>query len=371
VGGLKENTIRASVDTMSAHMLARPVDYPNEMLSHPVDALFEVDAKASAWLDANSEAWTERLLFTPEAIQGADGMRVRGIGFDPERDAAVFPRSGWKVKGAEPKTAGDGVLVARGPAELLGIEPGSWLTLRVRTPAGALNAMQVKVAGVFSSGSPMLDMTAVFLPQDLARELMNSGTQTSHVLVRLRDRDKAPGSKAAMAAALGGQAEIATWQEETADMMRLQNIRQRILDIIVFALLGMSATGIANTVLMAAYERIREIGTLRAMGMSRAAVVGLFVFEGALIGIVGGALGVALGGGLIWYGSVHGIDLTAVIEGSGDATSNIPMSAMLYTDFSVPTLVVGFLFGALVAKLASVYPALVASSMQPADAVRS
>jgi ABC-type lipoprotein release transport system permease subunit len=88
-----------------------------------------------------------------------------------------------------------------------------------------------------------------------------------------------------------------TWVEETQGVRDLQRVRQRGLDLLVVVLLGMSAAGIANTVLMAAYERTREVGTLRAMGMNERAVLALFLAEGTMLGVVGGALGAAAGGG--------------------------------------------------------------------------
>jgi putative ABC transport system permease protein len=119
---------------------------------------------------------------------------------------------------------------------------------------------------------------------------------------------------------------------------------------------------------MAAYERVREIGTLRAMGMTGRGVLALFVVEGALIGLVGGLVGAAVSGAMSRYWSVNGIDLTARLESQG---TTIPISAMLYLEFSPAMLVYSVLFGVVIAMLASVYPAWVAARMAPAEAVRA
>jgi putative ABC transport system permease protein len=133
----------------------------------------------------------------------------------------------------------------------------------------------------------------------------------------------------------------------------------------------MAATGITNTVLMAAYERVGEIGMLRAMGMTRPAVLGLFILEGLVMGSVGGLIGGALGAGLVGYYATHGIDFSFLIDNAEAPTGVLPMSAILYMEFSWGTVGAAMLFGVVVAALASLYPAWMAGSMQPAEAVRA
>ena len=133
----------------------------------------------------------------------------------------------------------------------------------------------------------------------------------------------------------------------------------------------MAAAGIANTVLMATFERVREIGTMRALGMTRGGVITMFATEGAWMGLVGGAIGAAMGGALTWYYNVNGLDMMALVGAKADLTSDYPVDATLYLDFSPPTLIVGVVVAVIVAVLASLYPASLASHMQPADAVRA
>ena len=166
---------------------------------------------------------------------------------------------------------------------------------------------------------------------------------------------------------------MTTWEIETLPLVEAQDMRQKMMDTMVLALMAMAATGIANTVLMAAYERIREIGTLQAMGMTREGVVGMFVAEGFLMGLVGATGGALLGGGAVWWWATHGIDLGPMIEANskGGGYDSVAFSTMLYLNFSWPTIAVAIAFGVAVAVLASVYPAVLASRLAPADAVRA
>jgi hypothetical protein len=186
--------------------------------------------------------------------------------------------------------------------------------------------------------------------------------------VRLGRRGDADAFAPKLKAALGGSAEVVTWRDETADLLRIQAIRRQALSFLVFILMAMAAFSIANTILMAARERVREVGTLRSMGMTEGGVLSLFLLEGSLIGFFGGLLGAVWGGGLIAYWSMNPINFSREMERMGHSLS---FSALVYTRFSFGALAGGAVLGLVISVLASIYPARVASRMVPADAVRA
>ena len=103
-------------------------------------------------------------------------------------------------------------------------------------------------------------------------------------------------------------------------MLRINRLRRRILGVVVGIVILVAATGIMNTVVMAAFERIREIGALRALGMQLEGVVALFVAEALIIGLVGAAAGCGLGAALMTYLS-DGLDFSRLTETGGMAMS--------------------------------------------------
>ena len=366
VNGLSENIIRAQVDSVSGHFVIQPADYPLGSLVHPIDALVTLDPEVASFLDKQAEAWTKRTYFVPTATYKGDSLRVRAIAYDPQKDESVFPRTMWKVDGKIPQASEDGVLVGYGVAKLLNIHPGDQIIMQARTSAGAINALSLPVAGVLRASNPYIDALGILMPDTLANTLIQIEGVSSHIAVRLSHRSKTEKMESEVEALLGEDYEVVTWVEETQALMDIQRIREKALNVLVFILLAMSAAGIANTILMAAYERIREIGTLRAMGMHRRDVLKLFIIEGAYIGTIGGLLGMALGVVVTGYYSTYGIDLTSLME--ADQQANIPISAMLYLAFSWKLSILAGLFGVIVSVVASVYPARVASGMLPADA---
>ena len=371
IGGIEESIIRSALDGLTGHAAIRVADYPTQGMQHPIDTLVTLPPGAQAYVEANSAAFTHRTMFLATAVSGADSMRIRGVVYDPATDEAVFSRAVWTTEPPDfvPATHDDGAMVGAGLAKLLGVGVGDTLVLQARTPAGAINALGVPIGSILNTSNMAIDGVTVFLPQALGADLLRT-TEPSHVAVKTKRRGDVTAFASGIAPLLGDRFEVHTWVEETEDLLRLQGIRRRALSILVGVLMAMSGFAIANTILMAAYERVREIGTLRAMGMGKGSVLLLFVAEGGMMGVLAGGLGAAIGGYGAWYLSQHPLDLAAV--GKNDAMgASIQFSSWLYGQFSLGIVLVPFLMALGVAILASLYPARIASNMQPADAVKA
>ena len=373
VGGTKENMIRAQIDSTSGHVQVLPADYPEVGIQHPVDELLTIDKEMATWLDNNTEAWTTRTIFVARVINGYDSLRARVFGFDPKTDESVFPRDNWNTEGKIPLTEADGVMISQSIKRILNVNIGDVLTFEVRTPNGAINALMIPVSGIVSAGNPSIDRVGIFMPKPMVQKLVVTGENFSHLSVLVDDRDNSAQFAEKLKEKFGDEAKVTTWREEIQGMLDLQDMRQTVLDLIALMILAIAATGIANTVLMAAYERIREIGTLRAMGLTKGGVVALFVTEGVLMGLVGSIIGAILGGLVVWKYSVDGIDLSSMMESASTSGSydNIPFSVILYLEFSMTTIVGATVVGLCIAVFSSIYPAVIASKMAPADAVRA
>lgn len=368
ISGVEQNIVIAAEDGLVGHVTIRPPNYPDQMGQHPVDELLELSAEQRKFLDDNTKGWTGRLLFLPTLIAGEDWMAVRAIGYDPETDERVFRRGLWRVEGAHPAPGTDEIMVSPGMRDLLKLEIGGQYVLQVRTHAGAINALDVQVSGVLTTTNMAMDNTAIWVPKELAERLVAT-QKLSHYSMRLSHRDDIGALVPRLHEMFGDQVSMITWETETRDLLKLQGIRRRALNILVFVLMALAAFGMANTILMAAHERTREVGTLRAMGMERFGVVKMFLLEGGLMGFGGSVLGVLWGGALVAHWASSPIDLTNFQ--ADDVAGSLSFSALIYTNFEWSMLVIAVVFGTMIAILSSVYPARVASGMAPADAVRA
>ncbi len=363
VDGGDENVLRAASSTMTADVLIRPSAYPKDNLSWP---LAESLVPPPSLLDAAAASGTlaPRLLFNARLVAGTEASRVLVVGYDPELDFKVFPRTHWAIDGTWPAEGQQQVVVGRALARLLDLAVGREIILEARSFQGALNAYTYTVSGVVHTDNSMFDNIGMWMPLALADTLVLTEGRRTHLALDVHD-----GDVAAVAVALDTAGfDAVTVREETADMLAVGDIRRRAVSFLVLIIMVIAATGIANTVVMAAYERVREVGTLMAFGMPRRGILQLFLIEGAVMGITAGGVGAVLGSAVNLYFSENGIDLSRQV---GVAGSSMSMGSVLYTTFAWTPVLASVFFAIAVAVIASIYPARYAAGLVPADAVRA
>lgn len=363
VDGGDENVLRAAASTMTGHVLMRPADYPTDALSWP---LAEAKLPPPELLSTADGLGTvaPRLMFNARMVAGSESSRVLVVGYDPAQDPQVFPHDRWDLEGAWPAAGQSQLVVGDKLARLMEVKVGSEIILEARSFPGALNAYTYTVTGLVHCDSAMLDNIGLWLPLDLADQLVLTEGRRTHLALKLDTVE--PAAAAAKLGSFGFSAR--TTEEETADLLALGVIRRRAISILVAIIMFIAATGIANTVVMAAYERVREVGTLMAFGMPRRGVLQLFLIEGAVMGISAGLIGATIGSAANLYFSKEGIDLSSQMAAAGDSIS---MSAILFTKFRWGPVIGSLFFAVAVAVLASIYPARYAAGLVPADAVRA
>src|SRR5688500_12366129 len=206
-------------------------------------------------------------------------------------------RAGRPLPDAPPPEGEDVVLLARGLAESLGAAPGDVVTLLALSPDGMLNAVDVRVAGVLTTG--VQDLDTRFLKMHLATAQRLQQTEgVSDLLITLEDGVPLAAGKRRVEAALdGAQPPLAAidWRARAPFYDQVRNLYLGIfwfLGTVIVVLVVLSAS---NTLLMAVLERTRELGTLRAIGTSRAQVAGIVLLEALWLGLLGAALGSLLG----------------------------------------------------------------------------
>ncbi|MEC7987774.1 MAG: FtsX-like permease family protein, partial [Myxococcota bacterium] len=250
-----------------------------------------------------------------------------------------------------------------GLAALLTLEPGTRIFLETRSQQGAINAMQYTISGVVDSHNAALNAFTLWMPLSTAETLLQIQGERSHVSLRIDSREQA--------AVWKEELQIPNWTASTAideieDLLHLNRIRRRALHFLSLILMAIAATGIANTILMATYERIPELGTLRALGFQRVQIALLLLFEGMSMGLIAGLVGVAIGSAINLYLHRYGIDLSTQSAAFGET----PVPNILYTQFSFAQVLFSLLFGIFISFLGSLWPAIHAISIEPAEAMR-
>ncbi len=241
---------------------------------------------------------TARTDFMGLLSNGDKSVIFLGTGIEPEKERALGYES--EVVAGSPLTSQEGrfqVLLATGLARSLKANVGDTLTLMSTTSDGVLNAVDVYVVGVFSTGIAEYDERALRVPLHVSKVLLASD-KVSKLVVGLRetlDTDRMHDLLYTRLRSAGYPLEIRRWYEMATfyqAVVRMFSAIFRILGTIIFVLVVLSSS---NTMLMSVLERVREIGTLMAFGTTRLKILAIFVVEGVFIGILGGVMGSAAG----------------------------------------------------------------------------
>jgi ABC-type lipoprotein release transport system permease subunit len=355
-----EDTLRLS----SGHLQVRDAEYDPDKSSVAWQYLIENPAQVADQIAALGPVKfaTPRLFASGIVSVGNDSAGVQIMGIDPASEANAPYRDGLvsgEFLSAEDRS---GILIGYALAESLGLRVGSQLSLLVNTSEGQVDEQSFTVRGIFSTGSSTYDKGIVLLPLAKAQAFSGAGNRASIIFVMLHDREQAD----AVADAISSSAyKVVTWQEMNELLVLINDFANAYITLLSLIILGVTVTVIVNTMLMAVFERTREIGILTALGMKGRQIVTLFLYEAALLALGGVAVGLLVGWALATYFGKVGIYF-------GD----LGVSGMIFGDRIYPYLmlqdVVRLVLTALIVTLlASYYPAQIASRMEPVDALRA
>jgi putative ABC transport system permease protein len=260
---------------------------------------------------------------------------------------------------ALPDNEPDAVLLGKGLANAMNVKSGAYVTLMTPTVTGSLNAMDVRVAGIIETGVKEFDERAVKMPLAGAQQLLQT-TKVEKLLVFLRDTE----TTAAVRADIERRklpVEIKSWSELASFYHQVVLLYNGIFGFLGLIVFGVVVFSVANTIVMSIFERTREIGTLMAIGTTRAGVWRMFFLEGLLTGVVGGLLGLAVGA------------LLAVLINRGNVMLPPPpgytVGYRLQILLQPSVLTTAFLISVVTATLSSIVPALKASRLKIVDAL--
>lgn len=310
------------------------------------------------------EVVTPRLSFSGLVSHGEATLSFLGEGVKPDSEARVSLQ--LRIVAGEGLSAADAreVLLGKGLARGLGVEPGDSVVLLATTSSGGINAVELRVQGIFQTYTKTYDDVALRLPIDVARSLVR--VAGSHVWVVLLDEtDKTPAVLEKLHTRfpqVKSGLQFIPWYEQ-ADFykktVRLFSRQVRVVWILIAVVVVLS---ISNTMIMSVMERTREIGTLLALGFRRGKILRQFIAEGLALGMVGGGVGLVAGTLLARLISYIGIPMPPPPGMGVGFTGKVAISWMLAGE--------ALLFALVISVLASVYPAWKASRLQIVDALR-
>lgn len=304
-----------------------------------------------------------RVGFSGLLNNGRSDWSVIGEGVEPDKEA----RLGSYVRTVAGRPLGDrdhsGISIGQGVAQALKLAAGDRATLVVNTTDGALNSVEVEVVGVFQSFSRDFDDHAIRLSLASAQGLLQTRLVNS-LVVSLRDTEDTERVAAELRASTRWERfDVKTWQELNDFYGKTVSLYERQFGVLQLIILAMVLLSVSNSVNMNVLERTSEFGTMRALGNRRANIALLVITESAVLGLMGGAVGVIVGVLLALLISAIGIPMPP------PPNANLGYTALVRV---VPHIVVAaFVIGFAATVLAGVLPSLKVARVSLAEALRA
>ena len=300
------------------------------------------------------------------------GVMVRGI--DPALEPQVSDLQDGQASVLQHlQPGGFDLVVGRDLAMAMGALPGEPLTLISPsgqvTPAGALPRLkQMRLAGLFSSGHYEYDSALVLMHvQDAARLFRLEGP--TGMRVKLRDLHQARAVAAELQQELGGEFYVRDWTQQNRTWFAAVQVEKRMMFIILTLIVAVAAFNLVSTLVMTVTDKRADIAILRTLGASPRSIMGIFVVQGATVGVIGTCSGLLLGLLVAFNIDVIVPALERLFNASFLPKDIYLISRMpsepLASDI-VPIAVISLLL----AFVATLYPSWRASRVNPAEALR-
>jgi lipoprotein-releasing system permease protein len=300
------------------------------------------------------------------------GAIVRGI--DPAREPEVTElAASLKTVLARLVPGQFGIVLGAELAHQLGVREGDPLTLIAPggqvTPAGVVPRIkQMTVVGTFDSGHFEYDSGLALLHQDDAARIFRLEGPTG-IRLKLKDLNMARDVAAELGATLTGEFLIRDWTRQNRTWFAAVQVEKRMMFIILTLIVAVAAFNLVSTLVMTVTDKRADIAILRTLGASPGSIMGIFVVQGAAVGVIGTLLGLALGLGIAFNIDV----IVPALERAFDASflpKDIYLISKMPSDPQRQDIMPVALISLALAFVATIYPSWRASRVNPAEALR-
>jgi putative ABC transport system permease protein len=374
-GSFKSMMIGIITDSSIGHLQIHRRGYFSSIDTMPLNLNMKGQAykKIAKALDATPgvEAYAPRLKLGAVLSNYMESTNVRLSAVDPKRETAVCTSLAGRMKQGAPGPGEDllkrgQVIVPEKVAKSLGMKPGDSVVLVATNKDGSVNGMEFQVAGIIEDIMGPGGKDAYMHIEDARNLLRTAPGEVTEIVVRVSDFNRLNPVAKSLTAVLAGfknqkgqpAFELHTW-EKLSPFSNIANMIDLMLVTVKIVMIAIVLISVLNVMLMSVFERVREIGTIAAMGTSPGTIMSLFVAEGVLLGVLGTILGLILGvGGLLAF-KAAGVSFSFGRMDNLIVRPEINPGEML--------LLAGIVLVA--SALAALQPAWKASRMEPVDAL--
>ncbi len=343
-------------ETATGRIMAR--EYWDDRDTFPLEKSFNPEL-VEPLLQSADAAYSPRISFGGDLIFYKDPFPEDGsipgrfTAIDPVRDTDVFKlrdsitEGSWLVDGEQ------GLVIGHWLAEDIGADIGYTVLVETQTLDGYVQVFDLEIVGILNCPNPEITRSGMFIPLSVADDYLEMNGLVTEVNVNLGYGESADEAFAAMVPDVEELGlEALDWRILGADFIAISQAKAGGTGMIVFLILIIAGVGISNTMLMAVYERVRELGMMRALGMRNRQIRALFLWESAGIGLIGGIFGVGLGALVTWPLVKWGIDYSFLLR---DASFGYRIQGQMYGVWDFPSMITAFILGVGMAVLVAAF----------------
>ena len=362
--GMVNDMVRDGIRSLPGQIQVHHPDFRDDPSVNNLLALADTKIK-SAFSTTEIDSWASRVKVPAVISSERESRGVTLFGVDPGREQSINAIGNDIVEGRGLESVDDsGVVIGRKLAEKLETKVGKRIVLMSQDPQNEIADRGYRVVGLFKAQLASYEETLVFAGKSTVQKMLRIDGQVSEVAVMGDDYRNVDALYSEVETLFSENAEVLPWQELDSylgSMLRVMDGFVLVWMIVIFLALSF---GLVNTLVMAVFERVREIGLMLALGMRPSSILGQIIVESVMLLV----LGLLIGNALAWASVVplrDGIDISAVAEGMemfGAASVLYP--EMEWRDVltaNVVVLTLGF--------LASLSPAWRASRYDPIEAI--
>jgi len=367
MNGFTDAIYANAVKVLGGNIQVHADGYRDQAESTPLLPLADPQAVIKA-AEANplTVAATQRIN-TGGLVTNREGAFAVGItGIQPEKELPVN-LIGQYVKEGRNLTSDDldNVLIGKGLAEAMDVKVGDKIMMIGRSQHDQMRQRPMTVVGIYDLGMPDIEKQTVYISLGEAQSLYDMGNQSTEVAIYLKKLGQENDVIASMESSLPGY-EVESFQANYPDLANAINSKGGVMNIFSVIIIVIAGVGILNLLLMAVYERTREIGVLGAMGLKPRQISMLFILEGIMIGLVGVAVGIVFGLAINGLLMRNGMDFGSMSQA---ASYMALVKDKVYPTWGIEKLVMRASTIAIISALAALIPAIEAGRREPAEAL--
>ena len=378
IGGMIESTFLNHIYYKAGHI--RVVDEEYKLKERLLSLNYPVDGFNGESITTMNEKLKEvegveqivpRLKFAAVVSQEDELVRMMGWGVDPAEEIKFTNIDKSITEGRMVEPGNREMVMGAGLLAKLERGVGDKVTILYTTPFGSFKGSTFEIVGKIQSSLPMINDNIFYLPLDQAQRILEMPDQVTELLIITPDYHEAASVLPALNELFTREDKIGKYFIQLWDkgyhLIGYFEMARQIYNFIYIFIILMACFVLVNTLIMIINERTREIGMMTALGLKSKEILYLFTIEGAIIGILGSAIGAVLGGILTRVISVIGIDYSAAMEGM---SADLMFESIFYPIFSLENIIFCFILGVVIVTITCIIPARKAARIEPTEALR-